>query len=149
MESIADSLNTEKEKVCVTSKLLLLLFELYACENLPSKLMTWFSIIDLNDIDDVFLSFSVFLPRRLLLHYILESDWEKPNQQTHLPQFSIYSQNNLPFLPWPKEHVVVEYYYISIINSFDFTDKRIVEMESSMKPFNQWLSMSIFFPIRL
>ena len=75
MESIADSLNTEKEKVCVTSKLLLLLFELYACENLPSKLMTWFSIIDLNDIDDVFLSFSVFLPRRLLLHYILESDW--------------------------------------------------------------------------
>ena len=120
----------------VTSKLLLL-FELYACENLPSKLMTWFSIIDLNDIDDVFLSFSIFLPRRLLLHYILESDWEKHNQQTHLPQFSIYSQNNLPFLPWPKEHVVVEYYYISIINSFDFTDKRIVEVESSMKPFNQ------------
>ena len=43
----------------------------------------------------------------------------------------------------------MEYYYISIINPFDFTDKRIVEMESSMKPFNQWLSMSIFFPIRL
>ena len=92
MESIADSLNAEKEKVCVTSKLLLL-FELYACENLPSKLMTWFSIIDLNDIDDVFLSFSVFLPRRLLLHYILESDWEKHNQQTHSPSiFNLFTK---------------------------------------------------------
>ena len=92
MESIANSLNTEKEKVFVTSKLLLL-FELYACENLPSKLMTWFSIIDLNDIDDVFLSFSVFLPRRLLLHYILESDWEKHNQQTHSPSiFNLFTK---------------------------------------------------------
>ena len=88
MESIADSLNAEKEKVCVWPQNFCC-----CCENLPSKLMTWFSIIDLNDIDDVFLSFSVFLPRRLLLHYILESDWEKHNQQTHSPSiFNLFTK---------------------------------------------------------